>query len=144
MQIFAQPWFLWALGSAGFAALTAVFAKAGVAGIDSSLATFVRTLVVVPLAAFFAWRAGAFASVAIPARAWLFLVLSGLGTGASWLCYFRALQLGEAGRVAPVDKLSLVLVAIFATVFLGETLSWKNWIGIGLVLAGVLLIAMRE
>ena len=144
MTLFAQPWFLWALGSAGFAALTAVFAKAGVAGIDSNLATLIRTLVVVPLAAFVAYATGALQVAAIPGRAWLFLVLSGLGTGASWLCYFRALQLGDAGRVAPVDKLSLVLVALFATVFLGETLSWKNWVGIALVLVGVLLIAMRD
>ena len=144
MQMFAQPWFLWALGSAAFAALTAVFAKVGVAGIDSNLATFVRTLVVVPLAGLVAWSTGAFASATIPARAWIFLILSGLGTGASWLCYFRALQLGEAGRVAPIDKLSLVLVAVFASIFLGETLNWKNWLGIGFVLAGVLLIAMRD
>ena len=145
MSLFAQPWFVWALLSAGFAALTAVFAKVGVAGIDSNLATLIRTLVVVPLAALVAWMTGALAApAAIPGRTWLFLVLSGLGTGASWLCYFRALQLGDAGRVAPVDKLSLVLVALFATLFLGETLSWKNWIGIALVVAGVLLIATRD
>ena len=144
-QIVAQPWFYWALGSAGFAALTAVFAKAGVAEVDSSLATLLRTLIVVPLAALVAWLSGAFASPApIPGRAWLFLALSGLGTGASWLCYFRALQLGEAARVAPVDKLSVVLVAIFSVLFLGEALSWKNWAGVGLILAGVLLVAMRE
>jgi transporter family protein len=144
MQTLAQPWFLWALASAGFAALTAVFAKAGVAGVDSNLATFVRTLVVLPLAAFFAWTAGASNLGAIPQRTWAFLALSGLGTGASWLCYFRALQLGDAGRVAPVDKLSLVLVALFAAMFLGEALSWKNWLGILFVLAGVLLIALRD
>jgi bacterial/archaeal transporter family protein len=144
MTLFAQPWFLWALGSAGFAALTAVFAKMGVAGIDSNLATLIRTLVVVPLAAAVAYATGVLQVAAIPGRAWVFLVLSGLGTGASWLCYFRALQLGDAGRVAPVDKLSLVLVALFAALFLGETLSWKNWAGIALVLAGVLLIATRD
>ena len=144
-QIVSQPWFWWALGSAGFAALTAVFAKAGVAEIDSSLATFVRTLVVVPLAGLVAWLSGAFAGHGpIPARTWMFLALSGLGTGASWLCYFRALQLGEAARVAPVDKLSLVLVALFAAMFLGEALNWKNWLGILFVLAGVLLIALRD
>ncbi|HMN71516.1 MAG TPA: EamA family transporter [Rhodoblastus sp.] len=144
-HMFSQPWFFWALGSAGFAALTAVFAKAGVAQIDSSLATLLRTLVVVPLAALVAWLSGGFATAgAIPARAWLFLALSGLGTGASWLCYFRALQLGEAARVAPVDKLSVVLVAIFGVVFLGEVLSWKNWAGVGLILAGVLLIALKD
>ncbi len=144
-QIVSQPWFYWALGSAGFAALTAVFAKAGVAEIDSSLATLLRTLVVVPLAALVAWLSGAFAAPApIPGRAWLFLALSGLGTGASWLCYFRALQLGEAARVAPVDKLSVVLVAIFGVLFLGEALSWKNWAGVGLILVGVLLVATRD
>ena len=144
MRLLAQPWFFWAMGSAGFAALTAIFAKMGVAGVDSNLATLIRTLVVVPLAAIVVGFTGGLQVVAIPARAWLFLVLSGLGTGASWLCYFRALQQGDAGRVAPVDKLSLVLVALFATLFLGETLSWKNWAGIAFVLAGVLLIATRD
>lgn len=145
LQIAAQPWFYWALGSAAFAALTAVFAKAGVAEIDSSLATFVRTLVVVPLAALVAWMSGAFAHVApAPGRAWAFLILSGLGTGASWLCYFRALQLGEAARVAPVDKLSVVLVSIFGVVFLGEALSWKNWAGVAPILAGALLVAIKD
>lgn len=144
-QMIAQPWFYWALGSAGFAALTAIFAKAGVADIDSSLATLLRTLIVVPLAALVAWLSGGFASAgAIPGRAWMFLALSGLGTGASWLCYFRALQLGEASRVAPVDKLSVVLVALFGVIFLGEVLSWKNWAGVALILAGVMLIAMRD
>ena len=145
MNLLAQPWFVWALLSAGFAALTAVFAKIGIAGVDSNLATLIRTLVVVPLAAMVAWMTGALTSpAAIPGRTWLFLVLSGLGTGASWLCYFRALQLGDAGRVAPVDKLSLVLVALFAALFLGETLSWKNWVGIAFVLVGILLVAMRD
>jgi len=144
-QIVSQPWFFWALGSAAFAALTAVFAKAGVADIDSSLATFLRTLVVVPLAGLVAWLSGAFSGHApIPGRAWLFLALSGLGTGASWLCYFRALQLGEAARVAPVDKLSVVLVAVFGVLFLGEQLSWKNWLGVALILAGALLVALRD
>ncbi|MFO1134789.1 MAG: EamA family transporter [Rhodoblastus sp.] len=144
-HIATQPWFYWALGSAAFAALTAVFAKAGVAEIDSSLATLLRTLVVVPLAALVAWLSGAFSlATPIPGRAWLFLALSGLGTGASWLCYFRALQLGEAARVAPVDKLSVVLVAIFGALFLGEALSWKNWAGVALIFAGALLVALRD
>ncbi len=145
MSLLSQPWFLWALASAGFAALTAIFAKMGVSGIDSSLATLLRTLVVVPLAALVAWLSGALQSpAAVPGRAWLFLILSGLGTGASWLCYFRALQLGDASRVAPVDKLSVVLVALFGLLFLGEALNWKNWLGICLVFAGVLLLAMRD
>lgn len=144
-QMFSQPWFFWALGSAAFAALTAVFAKAGVAQIDSNLATLLRTLVIVPLAALVAWLSGGLASVgAIPGRAWVFLALSGLGTGASWLCYFRALQLGDAARVAPVDKLSVVLVAIFGVLFLSEALSWKNWAGVGLILVGVLLVALKD
>lgn len=144
-QMFSQPWFFWALGSAGFAALTAIFAKIGVANVDSSLATLLRTLIIVPLAAFVAWLSGGFAGAgAIPGRAWLFLALSGLGTGASWLCYFRALQLGEAARVAPVDKLSVVLVAIFGVIFLGEALSWKNWAGVALILVGVLLVALKD
>ncbi|MFV0281880.1 MAG: EamA family transporter [Rhodoblastus sp.] len=144
-HIVAQPWFYWALGSAAFAALTAIFAKAGVAGIDSNLATFIRTMVVLPLAGLVAWASGAFAAqTPVPGRAWLFLALSGLGTGASWLCYFRALQLGEAARVAPVDKLSVVLVALFGAFFLGEALSWKNWAGVGLILAGILLVALRD
>lgn len=144
MNSLAQPWLLWALASAVFAALTAIFAKAGVANVDSSLATFIRTLVVAPLAAMVAWASGALHVADVPARAWTFLILSGLGTGASWLCYFKALQLGDAGRVAPVDKLSLVLVALFAALFLGESLTPKNWLGIVLVLAGILLIAMRD
>ena len=144
MTSIGQSWLLWALASAAFAALTAIFAKAGVANVDSSLATFIRTLVVAPLAAIFAWGSGALNMADVPARAWIFLVLSGLGTGASWLCYFRALQLGDAGRVAPVDKLSLVLVAIFAALFLGESLNWKNWLGIFLVTGGVILLALRD
>jgi bacterial/archaeal transporter family protein len=144
MSLVSQPWFLWAVASAGFAALTAIFAKVGVAGLDSNLATLIRTLVVLPLAAFVAYLTGALQAPAIPGRAWVFLVLSGLGTGASWLCYFRALQLGDAGRVAPVDKFSLVLVALFGAMFLGEPLSWRNWVGVLLVLAGILLIAMRD
>ena len=140
----AQNWLFWALGSAIFAALTAVFAKVGVAGVDSTLATLIRTLIVVPLAAGVAWFTGALQTPSIPGRTWIFLLLSGAGAGASWLCYFRALQLGDVGRVAPVDKLSLVLVAMFAAVFLGETLSWRNWLGIGFVVAGVILIAIRD
>lgn len=145
MTTLTQPWFLWALASAVFAAATAISAKIGVAGIDSSLATFIRTLVVAPLAAMAAYLAGALPpATPIPGRAWLFLVLSGLGTGASWLCYFRALQLGEASRVAPIDKFSLVLVAIFGVLLLGETLSLRNWLGVALVVAGILLIAARS
>lgn len=144
MPALTQSWFLWALLSAGFAALTAIFAKLGVTGVDSNLATFIRTLVVVPLAAAAAWFAGALPSpVPLQGKTWLFLVLSGLGTGASWLCYFRALQLGDASRVAPVDKFSLVLVAVFGALFLGESLTWRVGAGVALVTAGILLIAWR-
>jgi bacterial/archaeal transporter family protein len=137
-------WQIWAVLSAAFAALTAIFAKLGVAAIDSDLATFVRTLVVAAalaliLTAFGKWQSPA----AIAPRTWLFLVLSGLGTGASWLCYFRALQLGDAARVAPIDKLSVVFVALVATLFLGERLSLPNWLGVGLIAVGAVLVAMK-
>jgi transporter family protein len=144
MEAMLASWMVWALLSAGFAALTAIFAKAGVASVDPDMATFVRTLVVVAalgglLLATGQWQAPR----SLPARSSMFLVLSGLATGASWLCYFRALQLGEAARVAPVDKLSVVLVALFAAAFLGERLSAVNWAGIALVAAGTMLVAYR-
>ena len=145
MKPLLDTWQFWALLSAGFAALTAIFAKIGVGPIDSDLATFLRTLVVLALLAVILTLTGGWRSPgAIPPRAALFLVLSGFATGASWLCYFRALQLGEAARVAPVDKLSVVLVAIFGVLFLGESLSGKNWAGVVLILVGVLLVAMKD
>ncbi|MBN8993359.1 MAG: EamA family transporter [Rhizobiales bacterium] len=135
-------WQFWALLSAVFAALTAIFAKVGVTNIGSDFATFVRTLVVIAalggiLTATNGWQAPA----SVPARSWLFLLLSGLGTGASWICYFRALKLGDAARVAPIDKLSVVLVAVFGVLFLGEHLSTTNWIGVVLIAAGAILVA---
>ena len=137
-------WFTWALLSAVFAALTAVFAKVGVEGIDSDLATLVRTLVIVPVVLALVWGTGKWANpLAIAPRTWLFLGLSGLATGASWLCYFRALKIGDASKVAPVDKLSVVLVAIFAFLFLGERPSEREWAGITMVAGGVLLLAWR-
>ena len=144
MEAMLASWMVWALLSAGFAALTAIFAKAGVASVNPDMATFVRTLVVVAalgglLLATGQWQAPR----SLPARSSMILVLSGLATGASWLCYFRALQLGEAARVAPVDKLSVVLVAVFAAAFLGERLSALNWAGIALVAAGTMLVAYR-
>lgn len=140
-----QSWAFWALLSAAFAALTAIFAKVGVQGVAADFATFIRTLIVLPLVGVIAWASGAFQPVStIPGRVWLFLTLSGLGVGASWLCYFRALQLGPASRVAPIDKLSVALVALFAAAFLGETLSWRNWLGVALVGLGALLIAVRD
>jgi transporter family protein len=138
------PWIIWALLSAVFAALTAIFAKLGVENINSDLATFIRTVVViVALGAILAAR-GLFQPLAsISGRTYLFLALSGLGTGASWLCYFRALQLGDAARVAPVDKLSVILVAVFGVLFLSEQLGGRNWAGVVLIAAGVFLVSLK-
>jgi transporter family protein len=139
-----SSWQFWALLSAVFAALTALFAKVGVEAIPSDLATFIRTLIIAAVLALILVASGQLQSPAsIPGRTYLFLLLSGLGTGASWLCYFRALKLGDAARVAPVDKLSVVLVAVFASVFLGERLSPVNWLGVVLCTAGIILVAIR-
>ena len=137
-------WQFWAVMSAVFAALTAIFAKVGVEAINSDLATFIRTVVVIVTLGFLLAVTGQFqAPGSISGRSYLFLVLSGLGTGASWLCYFRALKIGEAAKVAPIDKLSVVLVAIFGVVFLGEKLTAPNWFGVALVATGAVLIAYR-
>ena len=139
-----SSWQFWAVLSAVFAALTAIFAKAGVEAVDSDLATFIRTLVIVAvLAAILAATGKLQAPTAISGRTWLFLILSGLATGASWLCYFRAHKLGDAARVAPIDKLSVVLVAVFGALFLGERLGAANWLGVGLIAAGAVLVAWR-
>lgn len=144
LEIPIAPWIAWALLSAVFAALTAIFAKLGVENINSDLATFVRTVVViVALGAILAAR-GLFQPLAsISGRTYLFLTLSGLATGASWLCYFRALQLGDAARVAPVDKLSVILVAVFGVLFLSEQLSFRNWAGVALIAVGVVLVSLK-
>ena len=137
-------WQMWALLSAAFAALTAIFAKVGVENVSSDLATFVRTIVVVVALGAILVGLGEFRSFpSISPRTWLFLVLSGLATGASWLCYFRALKIGEASQVAPVDKLSVVLVAVFGAAFLGERLSSINWLGVVLIGGGAILVAYR-
>jgi transporter family protein len=139
-----SSWLAWALLSAMFAALTAIFAKIGVTDIDSDLATFIRTVVVLISLALILVATGKFTSQgAISTKSWIFLLLSGLGTGASWLCYFRALKLGPATLVAPIDKLSVVLVALFSVVFLGERPSLNGWIGIALIAAGAVLIATK-
>jgi bacterial/archaeal transporter family protein len=139
-----SPWLFWALLSAGFAALTAVFAKIGVANINSDFATFIRTVVILIVLGSILAARGLFQPLqSISARTYLFLGLSGLATGASWLCYFRALQLGDAARVAPIDKLSVVLVAIFSVIFLGEHLDLKNWLGVAFVTIGIVLIALK-
>ena len=141
---FFSSWTFWALLSATFAALTAIFAKIGITEVNSDFATFVRTVVILLALALMLTLAGNWqAPGSVPARSWIFLVLSGLATGASWLCYFRALKLGDAARVAPLDKLSVVLVAVISVVFLGERLSGANWAGVGLIAAGAVLVAWR-
>lgn len=131
-----MTWLVWALLSALFAAATAILAKIGIAGIDSNLATAIRTTVVLVFTWAIAIALGKHnAIMQISSRSWLFLVLSGIATGLSWLCYFRALQLGPASAVAPIDKLSVVLVILFAWIFLGEGLSTPKIIG-GLLIAG--------
>jgi len=139
----AMNWIVWALLSALFAAATAILAKVGVAHIDSNLATAIRTTVVVVFAWAIALALGKHGEIRqVDGRAWLFLALSGLGTGLSWLCYFRALQLGPASRVAPLDKLSVVLVMVFAVTFLGEKLTPWAIVGGGLITAGAMLMAL--
>ena len=138
-------WFTWAVLSAVFASLTAIFAKVALQGIDSDYATLVRTAVILVLLAAFVVATGKWMPpTRLAPRTLLFLVLSGLATGASWVCYFRALQMGDASQVAPVDKLSVVLVAILAVAFLGERPPAKDWLGIALVGAGVVLLALRR
>jgi transporter family protein len=138
-------WFFWALLSAVFAALTAIFAKIGLEGVDSDLATLVRTAVIMAVLAAFVYVTGKWSNpLELSSRTLLFLVLSGLATGASWVCYFRALKIGDASKVAPVDKFSLVLVAIFAFLFLGERPSIREWTGILMIGAGVLVLAFKR
>ena len=137
-------WQFWAVLSAGFAALTAIFAKVGIEQVGADFATFVRTAVIlVVLAAMLTGLREWQPLGSVSRRSYLFLVLSGLATGGSWLCYFRALKLGDAARVAPIDKLSVVLVAVFGVLFLGERLSGANWAGVGLIAAGAALVAYR-
>ena len=140
-----SSWQMWALLSAVFAALTAIFAKLGVEDINPDLATFIRTVIVLISFALILFATNQFKSPGnISAKTWVFLLLSGLGTGASWLCYFRALKLGPATLVAPIDKLSVVLVALFGVVFLGERPSTSNWLGIALIAAGAVLIVLKR
>lgn len=138
-------WFVWAVLSACFAALTAIFAKIGLEGIDSDFATLVRTVVILFVLAGFVAYAGKWSNpMDLRPKTVLFLVLSGLATGASWVCYFRALKIGDASKVAPIDKLSVVLVALFAVVFLGERPDTREWLGILLVGAGVIVLALKR
>jgi len=140
----SSSWLLWAVLSAVFAAMTAILAKVGIAGVGSDFATFIRTIVILlAIAAMLTATRGWQAFGSVSTRSYVFLVLSGLATGASWLCYFRALKLGDAARVAPIDKLSVVLVAVFGVALLGERLSMKNWLGVALIGLGALLVASR-
>jgi transporter family protein len=144
MNAVTGNWAFWAVLSAGFAALTAIFAKIGVENVNSDFATFIRTLVVIVALAGILTLLGEWqAPSGISTRTYIFLVLSGLGTGASWLCYFHAMKLGDAARVAPIDKLSVVLVAIFGVLFLGEKLHGANWLGVAMIAGGAVLVAYR-
>ncbi len=137
-------WLFWALLAAVFAALTAIFGKLGVEQVNADFATLLRTLVVVVVLAAIVTATGQAQSLAsISGRSYLFLLLSGVATGLSWLCYYRALKLGPASLVAPVDKLSVVLVAIFGVALLGERLDLRQWCGIAAIGGGVLLLAWR-
>ncbi|WP_136474374.1 EamA family transporter [Pseudomonas sp. DG56-2] len=137
-------WTFWAILSAVFAALTAIFAKVGISGINSDFATLLRTVVVLISLALILYATGQYQSLgSISPRSYAFLVLSGLATGASWICYFRALQLGQASHVAPVDKLSVVLVAVLGVTLLGERLDLRQWAGISLITLGVVMLAWR-
>ena len=144
MKTLLTAWPFWALLSAAFAALTAIFAKVGVENVNSDFATFIRTIVILVAAAGMVTFTGSWqAPSTVTNRTWVFLVLSGLATGFSWICYFRALKLGTAAQVAPIDKLSVVLVAIIAALFLGEKLSPLNWVGVALIGLGAVLVAIQ-
>lgn len=136
-------WFVFALLSAVFAALTSILAKVGMEGINSNLATAIRTGVVLIMAWGIVWVSGTVGGIsAISTRGWVFLILSGLATGASWLCYYRALQIGEASRVVPVDKFSVVITMVLAFFFLHETVDWKTIVGGVLITAGTLVMVL--
>ncbi len=138
-----QSWQFWAFLAAVFAALTAVFAKIGIENVGSDMATLIRTAIILLLSLAIVISFGQWQALnTIPSRTWIFLLLSGLATGASWLCYFRALKLGPASQVAPIDKLSVVMVAVFAALFLGERLSTLGWAGVVLIGLGEVLVAV--
>ncbi len=136
-----NSWLVWSLMSAAFAGATAILAKIGVKDVDSNLATAIRTVVIVV----FAWSVAMYTNTqslaTIQRKTWVFLALSGLATGLSWLCYFRALQLGEASKVAPIDKLSVVFVLVLAAAFLHEKMTWHHWLGGGLITCGAVVLA---
>jgi transporter family protein len=144
MKTLFSAWQFWALLSAAFAALTAIFAKVGIENINSDFATFIRTVVILMVTAMIVLALGEWQPLAeVSTKTYAFLVLSGLATGGSWLCYFRALKLGNAAQVAPIDKLSVVLVAVFGVAFLGERLTGINWLGIVMIAGGAGLVAWQ-
>ncbi len=145
MRISELPlWVMWAALSAAFAALTAIFGKIGVQGVNSDFATLLRTAVILLVLGAIVAATRTFQPLnTISPRTYIFLTLSALATGASWLCYYRALQIGPASGVAPIDKMSVVLAACFAASFLGEHLSFRNWLGVGFVAVGAVLVAIR-
>ena len=144
VRTWATTWQFWALLSAAFAALTAIFGKVGVSDINADFATLIRTVVILVVIAAIVAATGVYQSPSsIPSRTYVFLTLSGIATGASWLCYYRALKLGPASQVAPIDKLSVVLVAVFGVAFLGERLSWLNSLGVLLIACGAVLVGLK-
>src|SRR5208283_2500926 len=139
-----MTWQVWATLSVIFAALTAIFAKIGVADINSDFATFIRTWVILVVLGAILFLTQEYQPLrSVSHKSLLFLVLSGLATGGSWICYFRALKIGNASQVAPIDKLSVVLVAIFGAVFLSEQVTISQWLGIGLIASGAIVIALH-
>ncbi len=143
MKAITQSWQFFAFLSAIFAALTAIFGKIGVESVNSNLATFIRTVIILLVAATFVTAQSAWRGIGeVSTRTLVFLALSGIATGLSWLCYYRALQLGPASRVAPIDKLSVVFVAVLALVFLGESGNWKSWLGIAMIAAGSVIVSV--
>lgn len=143
MENIGTSWQFWAVMAAVFAALTAIFAKVGIENIPSDFATFLRTLVVIVVLGAILLATKQYQPLnTISPKSAIFLILSGLATGASWVCYFRALKLGNASQVAPVDKLSVVLVAVFGVLFLGEHLSTGGWIGVVLVASGAVVMTI--
>jgi len=144
MKTITLSWPLWAALSAVFAALTAIFGKLGVEKINSDFATLIRTVIILVVLSAIVAGTGAWQPLgSVSRRTWLFLSLSALATGASWVCYYRALQLGPAAGVAPIDKASVLLVALFAAAFLGERLSPAGWLGVAMVGAGGVLVALK-
>ncbi|WP_370338401.1 EamA family transporter [Parvularcula marina] len=145
MRSYLADWQFWAILAAMFAALTAIFGKVGVEKVDPNFATLIRTVVILVFISGLVLATRTYQPMGtIPARTYLFLVLSGVATGASWICYYTALKLGPASRVAPVDKLSVVFVAILSVLFLGERLAPKDWFAVSLIAGGTILLAMKR